>query len=397
LLLNDEQINRSVGEDLALRQEGSVSMELAQLLPSGEPYQVLLSLAYLLAFIVLFTVFNQHFQRFWWTRDVEKALVKLDRYAKQSKEILVKTVVERGKLDSDPSKMIDDFLEFFVIEPVDKDPFGVLKRLEHLLDLERDQFRHFVARVAPRADAVSAANLESLLAVAMALNLIYKITRHYLILSKRTKSLLVLMQIAYSIPLILRMAEAYYNSLDAFSTGKPIGDSAGAMVAGRFMLGHPCVEVAEDVVASEVPFEGRTLVVLKADGPGGKVGKPGDAVVNVLEKYRGSVARIIMVDAAAKLEGERSGQVAEGVGAAIGDPGPEKYKIEEEATKYKIPLDAIAIKEAIEEALSTMRKELVDGVEAAVERVKNIIRTRTKEGDVVVLAGIGNTIGVGNG
>jgi hypothetical protein len=318
---------------------------------------------------MLFTVFNQHFQRFWWTRDVEKALVKLDRYAKQSKEILVKTVVERGKLDSDPSKMIDDFLEFFVIEPVDKDPFGVLKRLEHLLDLERDQFRHFVARVAPRADAVSAANLESLLAVAMALNLIYKITRHYLI----------------------------YNSLDAFSTGKPIGDSAGAMVAGRFMLGHPCVEVAEDVVASEVPFEGRTLVVLKADGPGGKVGKPGDAVVNVLEKYRGSVARIIMVDAAAKLEGERSGQVAEGVGAAIGDPGPEKYKIEEEATKYRIPLDAIAIKEAIEEALSTMRKELVDGVEAAVERVKNIIRTRTKEGDVVVLAGIGNTIGVGNG
>jgi len=104
-----------------------------------------------------------------------------------------------------------------------------------------------------------------------------------------------------------------------------------------------------------------------------------------------------MVDAAAKLEGERTGQVAEGVGAAIGDPGPEKYKIEEVATKYKIPLDAVTIKESIEEAVSTMRKEIVEGVEAAVERVKNIIRTRTKEGDVVILAGIGNTIGVGNG
>ena len=374
-----------------------LSIKLAQLLPSGDPYQMLFSLIYLLAFIMLFMVFNQHFQRMWWTRDVEKALVKLDRYVKRSKEVLYKTVVDQGKPDADPSKAIDDFLEFFVIEPVDKDPYGVLKRLEHILDVERSRFRTFVAYIAPRADPASAANLEDLLAVTMALNLIYKITRHYLILSKRTKSLLVLMQIAYAVPLILRIAEAYYNSLDAFSTGKPIGDSAGPMVAGRFMLGHPCFQVAEDIVASEVTFEGRTLIVLKADGPGGKVGKPGDAVVKVVEEHKDRVARIIMVDAAAKLEGERTGQVAEGVGAAIGDPGPEKYKIEEVATKYKIPLDAVAIKESIEEAVSTMKKEIVDGVEAAVERVKNIIRTRTKEGDVVVLAGIGNSIGVGNG
>ncbi len=372
-------------------------IELGQLWPSGDPYQMLLSLAYLFVFIMLFMVFNQHFQRLWWTRDVEKALVKLDRYLKRSKEVLHKAVMEQGKPDMDPSRAIEDFLEFFVIEPVDRDPFGVLKRLEHILDVERDRFRSFVAWVAPKADKATAANLEDLLAVTMALNLIYKITRHYLILSKRTKSLLILMQIAYAVPLILRIAEAYYNSLDAFSTGKPIGDSAGPMVAGRFMLGHPSYQIAEDVVASEVPFEGRKLVVIKADGPGGRIGKPGDAVVKLVENYRERVARIIMVDAAAKLEGERTGQVAEGVGAAIGDPGPEKYKIEEVATKYKIPLDAVTIKESIEEAVSTMRKEIVEGVEAAVERVKNIIRTRTKEGDVVILAGIGNTIGVGNG
>ncbi len=372
-------------------------MELAQLFPTGDPYQMVFSLIYLFVFIMLFMVFNQHFQRMWWTRDVEKALVKLDRYVKRSKEVLHKAIMDQGKPDTDPSKAVEDFLEFFVIEPVDKDPYGVLKRLEHILDVERDRFRSFIAHVAPKADPTTSANLEDLLAVSMALNLIYKITRHYLILSKRTKSLLVLMQIAYAVPLILRIAEAYYSSLDAFSTGKPIGDSAGPMVAGRFMIGQQCFKIAEDVVASEVPFEGRRLIVLKADGPGGRVGKPGDAVVKVVEEHKDKVSRIIMVDAAAKLEGERTGQVAEGVGAAIGDPGPEKYKIEEVATKYHIPLDALAIKESIEEAVSTMKKEIVEGVETAVERVKNIIRTRTKEGDVVILAGIGNTIGVGNG
>lgn len=370
---------------------------LAYVPPSGDPYQLLYSLIYILAFITLFTFFNQFFQRVWWTREVERAMVKLERYVKQSKDVLIKTVMERGKPDFDPSKAIDDFLEFFVIEPVDRDPYGVLKRLEHLLDVERSRFKSFVARIAPGADPASAANLEGLIAVTMALNSIYKITKHYLILSKRTKSLLVLMQIAYAVPLIMRVAEAYYNSLDAFSTGKPIGDSAGPMVAGRFMFGHPCKKVAEDMVVSEVLLEGRRLIVLKADGPGGRVGKPGDAVVKVVEEYRDKVARIIMVDAAQKLEGERTGQVVEGVGAAIGDPGPEKYKIEEVATKFKIPLDAIVIKESIEEAVSTMKKEIVDGVEAAVERVKEIVRTRTKEGDVVILAGIGNTIGVGNG
>ncbi len=87
---------------------GLLSVDLAQLLPTGDPYQMLFSLIYLLVFIMLFMVFNQHFQRMWWTRDVEKALAKLDRYVKRSKEVLYKTVVDQGKPGSDPSKAMDD-------------------------------------------------------------------------------------------------------------------------------------------------------------------------------------------------------------------------------------------------------------------------------------------------
>ena len=47
---------------------------------------------------------------------------------------------------------------------------------------------------------------------------------------------------------------------------------------------------------------------------------------------------LIMVDAAGKLEGEDVGEIAEGVGAAIGGPGVEKYKIERAAIENNIPL-----------------------------------------------------------
>ncbi len=102
-----------------------------------------------------------------------------------------------------------------------------------------------------------------------------------------------------------------------------------------------------------------------------------------------------MIDAALKLEGEKPGEVAEGIGAAIGGPGTEQYKIEESILEHKIPINAVIIKEDIGDAVSPMRKEVFDATETAVERVKRVIKEKTKEGDVVIIAGIGNSIGVG--
>jgi hypothetical protein len=42
-----------------------------------------------------------------------------------------------------------------------------------------------------------------------------------------------------------------------------------------------------------------------------------------------------------------------------------------------------------------MRKEIFDATEVAVERVKRVIKEKSGEGDNVIIAGIGNTIGVG--
>ena len=73
-----------------------------------------------------------------------------------------------------------------------------------------------------------------------------------------------------------------------------------------------------------------------------------------------------------------------------------KYKIiEEKIAKYNIPIYAVIVKEDIGDAVSPMRKEINDAAEKVIERVKAVITERTKEGDKVIIVGVGNSIGVG--
>jgi hypothetical protein len=237
--------------------------------------------------------------------------------------------------------------------------------------------------------------LENTLEAAMALNFIYKVIRHFYLLGKKTLSLYTIMQIQMILPLIMREAEAYASALKAFAYGQPIGDGAGALVAARLMHGFETKKLEKDCVVSTIPFEGRTAFVIKAEGPGGNVGKPGDAIQQVIEENNGKIAMVIMIDAALKLEGEELGEVAEGVGAAIGGPGVDQFKIEEKLVKYHIPINAVIVKEDTGDAVSPMRKEIFDSLNTVVDRIKEVVLERTKEGDKIIIAGIGNTIGIG--
>jgi hypothetical protein len=221
------------------------------------------------------------------------------------------------------------------------------------------------------------------------------VIRHFYLLGKKTFSLYVIMQIQMILPLIMREAEAYASALKAFAFGQPIGDGAGALVAAKIMHGYETRKVAKDCVMATVPFEGRTAIVIKAEGPGGNVGKPGDAIITAIDENQGKVAMVVMIDAAMKLEGEGVGEVSEGVGAAIGGPGVDAFKIEEEIVKYKIPIDAVIIKEDVGDAVSPMRKEISEASDKVIERIKQVVLERTKEGDKIVIAGIGNSIGIG--
>jgi len=356
---------------------------------------LIIDVMFFMVLALVLTFFNQKIQVWMWLREAENALKRLQFLASKAKSITIETVKELGKPSFDPAPLIDDFLDFFYIEPVSLDPSGVLRRLEHILNVRDKRIEAFTKRIAPNADPTAASNIEGLLEATMVLNYLYREIRHLLLLGKRTKSVIFIMQLQMTLPLIMRYAEAFFGAVDAFSKGKPIGDGVGALVAAKLMQGKPWREIAENVIASEFEFKGRHVIVIKAKGPGAEIGKPGEAIARIVAERGGNISRIIMIDAAAKLEGEKTGRIAEGVGAAIGDPGPEKFKIEEIAVRYGIPLDAIAIKLSLEEAITAMRKELVEAAEKAVQKILNIITERVEEGETVIVAGIGNTIGIG--
>ncbi|MEM4188686.1 MAG: DUF1512 domain-containing protein [Candidatus Hadarchaeum sp.] len=324
---------------------------------------------------------------------MKKAVVDLDKMAKESKKTALKAIMKHGKPKQDVEKEFNDFLDFFAIEPVSEDPVGVLKRLEHILDVRNKRFKDAIARLAPNADPETAANLEMAMEGAMANYTLYRLVRHFLVLAEKTKNIQIVMLVQMNIPFLKTFAKAFVDATKAFVEGKPIGDGVGPLTVVKLVKEAKFYEPVEDTVYSETEFEGRKLLIVKAKGPGGRVGKPGELIARLAKKRK--VARIIMIDAAGKLEGEASGDVVEGVGAAIGGPPVEKYKIEEIAVERKIPVDAIVIKESYTESLKPLNKRLVRGVDEAVERVKNAIRQRTKPGDTVIVAGIGNTIGIG--
>ena len=101
-----------------------------------------------------------------------------------------------------------------------------------------------------------------------------------------------------------------------------------------------------------------------------------------------------MIDAALKLEGEKIGEIAEGIGAAIGGIGVDRFKIEEVASKYNIPVYAIVIKQSIIDAISVMKKEIAESAERARQVMESVLDEKTKEGDTIIIVGVGNTLGV---
>jgi hypothetical protein len=361
----------------------------------GDATSMLFNVIWMVVFFVFILFFNQRMQIITYQRNVEKAVDRLQAMSDKSREDIFKVVKPFNAENADIRASVNNYLEFFTIEPVSLDPFGVLGRLEHILDVRRERSMLFVSQVAPKADKHQKANIEDVIEAATAVNYIYKVIRHYLLLGKKTKSLMIFVQLDMQLPMIMKQAEAYYTAQRTFAAAKPIGDGLGPLVAAKFMVGSPKEAIAEEVVYSQVDVLGRKAYVLKADGPGGVVGKPGEAVKQLIEKLGGKVNRVIMIDAGLKLEGENTGEVVDGVGAAIGDPGPEKFKIEDACVKYKIPLDAIICKMSLEDALTTMKKEVVESSETVYERVKQAIKERTKEGDTVIVAGIGNTMAVG--
>ncbi len=220
-----------------------------------------------------------------------------------------------------------------------------------------------------------------------------KLVRHFVELIKKTKSVNLAMLLQMQLPLIERLARALLHGTEALSNGWPVGDTIGAYVAANLIGDSKFKEVDDETIVCRKKYKKRDVIIIKAKGPGGRTGNPGRVFEKISKKEK--IAKIVTIDAAMKLEGEKTGTIAEGVGVAIGGVGVEKSYIENIAVKKNIPLDSIIIKMSQEEAITPMKKPIFNSV-SKVMRVLDETIERTGEKGKIIIVGVGNTSGVGN-
>ncbi|MFP3250404.1 MAG: DUF1512 domain-containing protein [Thermoproteus sp.] len=299
-----------------------------------------------------------------------------------------------GRRDVD--EVIRRMLDFTVIQPTGLDPFGIVPKYKNILNAYETASESEVAKlVGDNSTAVK--NASTALEALREINYLYKVVDHYYRIAKKYKLYVYAMQLSMLLPLLKEVSDALNGAVTAFMKGIPVGDSAGPLVA--YNVARVCSQSAahdgiKDTSIVECDLEGRRLYIVKAKGPGSTVGRPDEGVEYVFEKLGAKPKYIITVDAALKLEGEKTGEVAEGVGVAMGGIGAEKFNIESMATKYGVPLYAFLIKMREAEALTSMTKEIYDAVQTVSKRVVDFIKEKVQPGESVLLIGVGNTVGV---
>ena len=324
---------------------------------------------------------------------LESTAKELEDMSEKSKGFIMRELTKKQKPGKELRDAINRFYEFFVISPVAMDPNGIVPKFDHVIKGEKDRFTYFVKQIAPDMDAESRANIEMGLAGGITVHEIAKIVRHYVELIRKTKNIQIAMILQMQLPMVERMAKAMFKGTESLAKGEPIGDGLGPLVIADMAGKNGWKEIEEDIVVSDIKMDGRNIILMKAKGPGGRIGYPGKAVAKLVKDKK--VARIITIDAAAKLEGEKTGSLAEGIGVAMGGPGTERFYIEEIVVKKNVPVDSIVVKMSQEEAITPMRKAIKDALPEVRGSIGRSLE-RTKPGDTVIIVGVGNTSGVGN-
>jgi len=342
--------------------------------------------------IILFVFYGQRIQLIITSRDIKKDMAKLEQFRNDSRNELIDYVKQKLSPNGDPTQKLDRFFDYFTIMPVDIDPNGIIPKIHHLVRSRDDTTRKQVKSMFSEINTLEVTKVQNLLEIVTTLQLLHKVVRHLFLTAKKQNNYPLILPLQMLLPFIMEQAEALKDAIPAFKKGQPIGDGIGPLVVGGMMLGTKKQNAEFETVYSESEFDGRKLILLKAEGPYATVGRPGEATESIVEKLKPDV--IIMIDAALKLEGEDSGSVAQGFGAAIGGIGTDRFKIESIATKYDIPIFAIVVRQSVKEAITLMTKEISEQAENVKSQVYEMITDNSNPNQTVLVIGVGNTLGV---
>jgi len=342
--------------------------------------------------IILFVFYGQRIQLIITSRDIKKSMSELEQFRNDSRDELINYIKQKLSPNGDPTQKLDRFFDYFTIMPVDIDPNGMIPKIHHLVRSREDTTRKQVMSMFSEISTLEITKVQNLLEIVTTLQLLHRIVRHLFLTAKKQNNYPLILPLQMMLPFIMEQAEALKDAVPAFKQGQPIGDGIGPLVVGEMMLDTKKQKAEFETVYSESEFDGRKLILLKAEGPYATVGRPGEATESIVEKLKPDV--IIMIDAALKLEGEDSGSIAQGFGAAIGGIGTDRFKIEEVAIKHDIPIFAIVVRQSVKEAITLMKKEISDQAENVKSQVYEMITDNSNPNQTVLVIGVGNTVGV---
>lgn len=342
---------------------------------------------------IIFMIFGQKIMILQTVWRCEAQLVKIKKWDEKASSLMFKKIKAKTKkpVTGSMKQNFRNFMEFFISTPVDIDPYGILKKLEHVIDRSENRFNHFINKMVPDLKKEEKKDMKFATMGAMGVHQIYKILNHLIITLRKTGNIQIMLILQMYMPMLIKMAKSNVIATKAFLDNIPIGDAIGPYVAARLKTKKGEI-IEEDVIVSKEKIGGKTVFVMKAEGPGSALGKDGKAIEKLYKKEK--IDYIITIDAAGKMEGEKTGSVAEGVGVMMGGIGVDRSKIEEVGVKNDIPIDGIVVKMKPEEASVPIVKKVFDASDLVIEKVTNSI----KESDAkkILVFGVGNTCGIGN-
>ena len=364
---------------------------LDEFFSTGDSSNPIMMLVWILP-LILFVFYGQRIQLIITSGDIKKKLAKLDQYRNDSRDDLIQYIKKNLTPKGDPVEKIDRFFDYFTIMPVDIDPNGIVPKIHRLVRSREDTTRKQVKSLFTEIDAMEITKIQTLLEIVTTLQLFHRIVRHLFLTAKKQNNYPLILPLQMMLPFIMEQADALRDAVPVLQQGQPIGDGIGPLVVGEMMLDTKKQKAEFETVYGESEFKGRKLILLKAEGPYATVGRPGEATEFLVSKFKPNI--IIMIDAALKFEGEESGTIAQGFGAAIGGIGTDRFKIEEIATKYNIPVFSIVIKQSVSDAITLMKKKIADQTDNIKNQVHEMITDNTSANQSVLVIGVGNTVGV---
>ena len=366
--------------------------------------------------VLLVFFYGQNWQGWYAGRQLKKALKELNSSKRYGIELITKAIDPfRSETISNEeiSAFIQEMLDFFVLAPSDLD-VSKYPTLYFLHSRQESRYRELILNFLPPMDDSSLVKITSLLTITAQIDDLYKKVRHNLITGEKTKSYWYLLQSAADISTTMLTAQAFRYALTSFIGGKPIGDSVGPLTIQKFIeevlkdsgiqAESTSIHEGGQFYSQKITYNNRQCICLRAKGPESRVGTPGIAIQQLFSKIDQagqSIALFISIDAVARLEGEKSGTVAHGLGVATGNgrypqkhTNVDKFQIETLIMEQNIPMEAIVCRVSFEEAFMPITETIQGAVPKILRFIKQIIRSQTQPGDLVVIIGIGNAIGV---